>query len=359
MTTEAEAVLYDGRTSRPIDAVVRIREQGVLEVDADGERFLWPLEDKDLQWERSRALLRLSFGHHPRKVLIVREAAFIRSFADHMQRAGRRGVYDRVLSLARGGPLLFFLGTVVVLVLGYLYAIPWGAEHLTLLLPRSLDTRSGNAVYDVMSDELDLDSARSTALQRFGDQLQLSPHYTLQYHVVHDDQVNAFALPGGHIVVFTGILDKLERPEELAALLAHEATHVEDRHSMRMLVRQASSYVFLSLLLGDVNGVVAVVAQNADNIRNLSYSRDLESKADLEGMQHLVANGVDPHGMVDLLKLLREEASDVPQGVSFLSSHPLTAQRIADAEREAGTMEVPTSGYRDLDDVFGAVRSLP
>jgi predicted Zn-dependent protease len=111
-------------------------------------------------------------------------------------------------------------------------------------------------------------------------------------------------MPGGDIVVFSGIVKGMEHPEQLAALLAHEATHVHERHSTRMMVRQMAGYLFLSLLIGDVNAVVGVLAENADNLRNMSYSRNLETDADARGIERLRAAGVDPQGMVKLLELL-------------------------------------------------------
>lgn len=347
MSQPVSANFYDGRISAPREAIVSIREPSTLEVEVDGERFHWPLEDKGMRWERTSDTLRLSFGEFPRRVLIVRDELFIKSFVMRMQYAGRRGVYDRVVSIARAGPVLFLVGVLAVLVLGYVYALPWAAEGIAMLLPRSLDVQLGDASFHSVALRMEEDTVRTKALQRFGDQLALSDHYELRYHVVKEDQVNAFAMPGGHIVVFTGILDRMDDPGQLAALLAHEATHVEERHSTRMLMRQMSSYVFLSLLLGDVNAVVAVVAQNADNIRHMSYSRDLESDADGLGMDRMHASGMDPQGMVRLLELL-EEAGDMPEAVSFLLSHPLTTERIERAAERAERLGHPTQHAPDL-----------
>ena len=166
----------------------------------------------------------------------------------------------------------------------------------------------------------------------------VAPHFKPTFHYVNDDQVNAFAMPGGHIVVFSGIAEKMTMPGQLAALLAHEGTHVEERHSTRMIMRSMGSYVFLSLLLGDLSGVAGVIAQNADNIRGLGYSRSLESEADGVGQERMKASGMDPAGMVNLLELLDKEAQDMPEELSFLSSHPLTAERMDKARAKAAEL---------------------
>lgn len=356
MGGSVKAVYYDGMTSRPQEAVVGVREPNALEVELEnGDRFHWPLEHKGMEWERGANSLRLSFGEHPRKVLIIRDELFIKSFALRMRFSGRQGIYDRTLAIARSGPFLFFLGVIGLLVSVYVWVLPWGAERMALLAPRSLDDKLGETAFEQMRIGLDIDGPRSAALQAFGDRLALSPDHHLRYHVVKDDQVNAFALPGGHIVVFTGILDRMERPGELAALLAHEATHVQERHSTRIMARSLASYLFVSLLVGDVSAVVAVAAENADKLRNMGYGRGLESEADAIGQERMKEDGVDPEGMVHLLQLLEREAQDMPEQLAFLSSHPLTKERIANARAKADELGAITAPIAGLDSLFRAL----
>jgi predicted Zn-dependent protease len=273
-----------------------------------------------------------------------------------MRYSGRQGLYDRTLAIARSGPFLFFLGVIALLVATYVWLLPWGAERLALLAPRTLDDKLGETAFEQMRIGLDIDEERSAALQAFGDRLRLSPDHRLRYHVVKDDQVNAFALPGGHIVVFTGILDRMEEPGELAAMLAHEGTHVQERHSTRIMARSLASYMFVSLLVGDVSAVVAVAAENADKLRNMGYGRGLESDADAIGQERMKENGVDPEGMVRLLQLLEREAMDMPEEISFLSSHPLTKERIANAERKARDLGKPAFEHAGLDSLFKGLK---
>ena len=356
MNNSYPANLYDGLTSKPLDARVGLREPGSLEVEVNGERIYWPLEHAAMQWERTNTTLRITFGEHPRKVLITRDKLFIATFVKRMQYAGRRGVYDRTLSLARSGPLFFFLGLVALVVVGYLWVLPFTAERLALLLPLEVDERLGQAAYGSVTLGMKEDTARSAVLQRFGDHLDLSDRFDLRFHYIRNDQVNAFAMPGGDIVVFSGIVEGMEHPEQLAALLAHEATHVEERHSTRMMVRQMAGYLFLSLLVGDVNAVIGLLAENADNLRNLSYSRNLETDADRHGMERMQAAGVDPKGMVQLLQLLEAEAADMPDELSFLSSHPLTEERIAKANAHQAQLAGTLDTDPELRELFKALK---
>ncbi len=360
MSAPVQAIYYDGLTSKPHEALVSVREPNTLEVQLpDGERILWPLEHKGMEWERSSAQLRLSFGEHPRRVVIVRDPLFIQAFALRMRYTGRQGVYDRMLGMARRGPILFFLAVVGLMVAAYLWVLPWTAERMAMLAPRTLDQELGDAVYNEMSTTLDVDTARSARLQAFGDALHLGRDFHHRYHVVRSAELNAFALPGGHIVVFTGLLDKLDTPGQLAALLAHEGTHVERRHSTRMVVRNMAGGLFLSLLVGDANAVVAMVADNANNLRNMGYGRGLETESDTLGQRRMLEAGVDPQGMVELLEVLEHEAQDMPEALAFLSSHPLTTRRIRTATEQAQRLGAPRDPQPELPALFEALRPAP
>jgi predicted Zn-dependent protease len=144
--------------------------------------------------------------------------------------------------------------------------------------------------------------------------------------------VNAFALAGGQIVVYSGLLQKIETPEALAALLAHESAHVNERHSLRSLLRNAANAILLSVVFNDATGISAALVGNVNTLNGLRYSRSLETEADEEGMNLLLANKVDLNGMRALMQTLEKEG-DAPDRLSFLSTHPLTKNRIKKAER--------------------------
>jgi predicted Zn-dependent protease len=160
--------------------------------------------------------------------------------------------------------------------------------------------------------------------------------YKYDFHLLADQQtINAFALPGGRIVLFSGLLDKMGSAEELAGLLGHEVGHVKHRHSIKAQMRSLSTYLFVSLLLSDVNGVTAVLMDNAKMLSNLSYSRKLEHLADEEALAVLQKNHISQSGLVDLFRTLQGEAGEEPQFLKFLSSHPLTQDRLDFAKKAA------------------------
>jgi beta-barrel assembly-enhancing protease len=138
--------------------------------------------------------------------------------------------------------------------------------------------------------------------------------------------VNAFALPGGHVVIYDGILKRMKEPDELAALLSHEVAHIQYKHSLKGISRNLAGYMFIALLFNDINGISTVLIENANTLNNLHYSRSLETEADLKALKTLERNNIDQHGMVRLFETLNTK-SDLSY-LKILSTHPLTAERI-------------------------------
>ena len=189
----------------------------------------------------------------------------------------------------------------------------------------------GNNFYNSFTENEEIDSTATFILQKFADDLHLSSKYPIRVTVVKSNVVNAFALPGGRLVVYSGIISKMENPQELVALLSHESSHVNKRHSMKSIVTRMSSSILISLATKDANGLSKGILDNVNTLRVLSYSRELETEADNEGMKLMVSNNINPIGMKWLMEDLRKLNMEVPQSISFLSTHPLTDERIKNA----------------------------
>lgn len=355
MDEQVTGQYYATATGTPQPAVVRWTGPEALAVEVGREVLHWSVRDKTFRWEISASALRLSYGKPP-QVLIVREGARMNAWMAQFQRLGVKRAKDASIPWIVRVPLMLPLGFIAVCVAVYCWVLPPAAERLVMVLPTSMDVRLGDAMFQGMSAGLREDAARSERLQAFGDRLTVAPTFRPRYHVVDDAQVNAFALPGGHIVVYTGLLDRMATPEQLAALLAHEGTHVERRHSTRSIARSLSGNVFLAVVVGDAAGLIGAAAGKADELRGLHYSRALESEADAVGMERMAADSVDPRGMVRLLQLLQEEAGDMPEAMAFLSSHPLTQERIAAAEAQAARYPALRTVPPALDSLFQALR---
>ena len=129
--------------------------------------------------------------------------------------------------------------------------------------------------------------------------------YHFRIYVHPSKMVNAMALPGGTIIVFQGLINITETPEELAGVLAHEFQHVLKRHSTRGIIRSEAINIFATIVSGD--SLMNVILQAGGMMEFLRYSRKLESQADAEGMKMMLASRIDPKGMIRIFEKLEEK----------------------------------------------------
>lgn len=222
----------------------------------------------------------------------------------------------------------------------YLVIAGVSSVGLQFISPKK-EAELGKMIYASLVSGMPVDSAAGEKLAAFAGNLRLSENYSLHFTVVDEKDVNAFAVPGGHIVVYKGILEQMQRPEELVALLGHEASHVNERHSLRNMLQDMTGTFVLSLVLGDMGALGGTIAGNANKLRSLSYSRSLEEDADAKGMERMLQNKVDPKGMIWLMDRLKAAEKEVRMP-GFLSTHPLTEERKATAQKFVSGHKIET-----------------
>jgi predicted Zn-dependent protease len=162
--------------------------------------------------------------------------------------------------------------------------------------------------------------------------------FDYRFFVVEDPQLNAFAVPGGSIYVYTGLIERAKTTDELAGVLGHEITHVKGHHMARSSGPDAISILSLLSMValartGSGAQAAGIVGQAVSATRQLAYSRQLEMEADTLGARYMAAAGYDPKGTIAFLKMLDQERAlnpiDVP---AYVLSHPITQERVANAE---------------------------
>jgi predicted Zn-dependent protease len=213
----------------------------------------------------------------------------------------------------------------------YVWLLPAIATYGAKVFPKDYEIELGQKMYASVLEGEQIDSSKTLAINHFFNQLNIEKSYPVKITVVNSNVTNAFAMPGGGIVVYDAILNNMNSPEQLAALLAHEYSHVELKHATRNLFRTLSGYLFLSIVFGDMSGVGGILIENAHQLRNLSYSRALETEADNSGLKVLKENKLNPKGMIDLFELLKKE-SDGVQVNELISTHPDLDNRIQNVE---------------------------
>jgi len=157
------------------------------------------------------------------------------------------------------------------------------------------------------------------------------------FHVVDDPSINAFAIPGGHVYVHTGLIANANSASELAGVMAHEISHVVARHSTEQITRQYGLSILAGLVLGQNPGQLQeIAAQIVAGGALARFSRDAEREADEIGIRLMYDAGYDPRGMASMFRVLLEHQQREPSRVEqFFSTHPTTMERVRDAEKRA------------------------
>jgi Zn-dependent protease with chaperone function len=210
----------------------------------------------------------------------------------------------------------------------------WAVEHVS----PAQEKRLGDMAFEQMRPGLRLveSGPAQDALERVG--LRLvggEQRFRYEFHLALDDQANAFALPGGHVVVYSGLLKTMGCDDELAGVLAHEISHIHQRHSLRGMIRGLGWRAVLAVVLGHYG--VGIWGDMATTLGDLEYSRDLEREADLGALQLLRRAGLPADGLPRFFERMASKEQAPPQ---MLSSHPASVERLA-AIREAIARQPP------------------
>ncbi len=167
-------------------------------------------------------------------------------------------------------------------------------------------------------------------VNRIAPRAQKDRQTTFKVHVVDDTKtVNAFATPGGHVYVFTGLLLAADDEAQVVGVLSHEMGHVTARHTARQLVSTYGVQRVNEMALGKEPGTLAKVASGiAGNGVLLAHSRASENEADEYAVQYASAIGYDPTGISRFFQHLMKNEGQVPRVLTWLSTHPANQDRI-------------------------------
>jgi Zn-dependent protease with chaperone function len=280
------------------------------------------------------------------------------------------GSGQRRLALSHKLALGVVASTLALLLLTVLLVGPMVRVTLRFV-PRTVDSRIGGEAYPHILRQVGLGTGAieeakvrvpvQAVLDRLSTAVPNNPFF-FRVAVCRSPMVNALALPGGQLIVTTGLLTTLESGEELAAVLAHEMNHVLFRHTMEMTIR-ASGLRFLVYALSRDHPGMGVATSVWSAVGLMSMSRDKESQADRQAVPLLAKASIDPRALVPMLGrllpaevLLPEAAHDSAGGKLFekLRSHPEIAKRIADVEAEISSTPLAVAP-QPIDIDYGAL----
>jgi beta-barrel assembly-enhancing protease len=199
----------------------------------------------------------------------------------------------------------------------------WAADRMSV----ETEMQLGEKLWSMQKQQLriiDTPTQAQAAISEIGARLTKGSRYKYTFTLVDDPAINAFAMPGGYVVVHSGLIRRAESAEELAGVLAHEVQHVEKRHGLKNMAHSLGMAAVVSLVLGDVSGIAAGAVEHLATSR---FSRESETEADLGGMKMLDAAGINPVGMQSFFKKMSDDTKIALPAI--LSSHPASEDRFA------------------------------
>ena len=302
---------------------------GLRDEHGNARLVYWPYEQiiRDNFWKRGQCVVRS--GTYPIQTIEIDNKEFADKLENIFQQR-ERSWFSRTFNKNLLRMIKFFTVIILILVLAYIWLVPFLADRMAKRVPVSYEERLGDGMYDALRSSFTIDATRTAYINDFFRELNINSKYNIRITVVDENMANAFAMPGGNIVVYNKILAGMGSYEDLAALLAHEFTHVDEKHTTRSLFRQMGSSLFISVIFGDAGSIGNVLISNADNLKSLDYSRKLEKEADINGLRLLSERKIDCNGFIHLFELLKKEVAQTGGEPSeWISSHPDLEKRIA------------------------------
>ena len=343
--TVIDTVFNDGATAQSHPGTIWFELGNLLFKDSDGAVLCrWPLAEVHLvarPGDGQPVRLRRGFADSARVTLRMdRLPSSLESHCPylHAAEATLRKTWK---------PLLFWAsGAIASVALLFAVVIPWLGDRLTTLVPPAMERSLGVTVRGQIIDLLagmekrppDKMRCRSesgdAALTELTNRL-LTPNRVLafrahefhQVEVIDSKMVNAFALPGGYILIMRGLLDMTQNVDELAGVLAHELGHVQKRHPLGVALERAGATAVIGLLLGDVAGGT-VLAALGQVLIGASYGRVAEREADIMGIMIMQRAGALPVALAEFFERLTEKEGDLADSLGLFSTHPPSRERI-------------------------------
>jgi Zn-dependent protease with chaperone function len=323
----APTVYFDGMSSRR--RFVTLAFSDTLEISEDGSSPVRWAYDDIRQADSPAGVLRVScLSAPPLARLEIRDTALATELTSRCTRLGENRTDGRAIAKIVG----WSLAAVVSIVAVVLFAIPLAADRLAPLVPEAFERRVGDAsdvqIKAIFGNRVCTNAAGQAAYTKLLGLLRGAAGLDLravQSSVLDTKVPNAFALPGGKVYLFNGLLEKAQNPDEIAGVLAHELGHLKHRDNMRGLIYNGGTSFLIGLLFGDVTGSSALIFASRTLV-TASHSREAEENADTFAIDVMRKLGRSPKPMGELL--FRVTGKEGDSNLSILASHPLTEDRL-------------------------------
>ncbi len=330
---QTAAIYFDGTSTRAHKATVQLF-QSMGQVNIDGQSYSFDSQSCRVVPPVGRGKwiielpenAQLQFDDHEFGLELVKQFGE-NMVVDRMERSWRWAIITLLVAV---------VGVWAILTFG----VPVGAKYIALTMPDEIDEEMGRQSMDVldrlMFDDTELSTDQRDKVQALFRKIKTdtnSPgYYRLEFRASPAIGANAFAVPGGLVVMTDEMVGLAETDEELIAVLAHEVGHLQNKHSLRILLQNSVSAIMIAGLTGDLSNITALSATIPTVLMQAKYSRDFEREADDFAFDYLEVHSLDSDALSRLLMRLEGEAGlTANSGVnSWLSSHPRSTKRKPD-----------------------------
>ncbi len=335
--TTLEGTYYDGRT--PVAVPARMEFDGGSALLIAGQTFL--------QYAAAALSVSPRIGRADRFIALPNNGQFQcvdHTFLDSLPSASPSEGFVAWLEERWGVALAGIAIIACLLLAGYFYGLPAAAERVAARIPVRTEQALGRHAITWLDEQkwlsptkLDLSKQKSIrdGFDRLRSDLPLKDCYQLEFRASEAFGANAFAFPGGTIVITDGMVKAANSAEEVLAVLAHEIGHVELRHTMRSLLQNSAVAVVAATVTSDAASLSVAIAGLPVLMAQTKYSREFEAAADEFAFTLLKRKGYSPLAFASLMERLAIKHEQDERAFVYVSTHPVTEERMKRARAAA------------------------
>ncbi len=316
MALKYEGNYFDGKSAASQKIEIQHVSEGILIKFADGRMSVWRSCEFRLKQDRLKGPIRLEYGEFTPEIIEVKDLSF------------HKGLKEKVSKRPRYLSIWLTLLAVLIIPSIIFWFIPRFSGWLANFVPVSVEEQLGNYVVNELFPDRRIcmaDAGRKALKEMVMRLTTKDSKYNFKVEVVDSDLVNAFAFPGGTILIFRGLLDKSPSADGLAGVLAHEMQHVMHRHGTVNLLRQIALSGIFKLLSSESGSLAKAFFDGVHVLSILKYTRRLEDEADESALKLLIKNRIDPTAMIQIYQVLSKHTSSLPEA---FSTHPDMSSRL-------------------------------
>lgn len=337
------ALYYDGQTSQAHPVELSVKDSDLAIQFPDAADIKWAKSEvKFVETPTETTPIRLRHGFEGDERVVIKDSRHANELVRHFPLIAKR---EKTWS--KNAKRLFIWGGAAIASLTFtvMVAIPIIAKQVTDNLPTSFENQMGKQATEQIIKAVAFLEKRNPdntlICGRPGDQANRALNKLMTrivpaapnglkpiLKVVDLKMENAFALPGGNIVLFRGLLESMESPDELAGVLAHELGHLKYKHSTKIFIEQTGTSVLIGLLFGDVTGGTAL-AGIGQALLNSAHTRDAEREADVFALDVLNRENISALPAARFFERLHDKHGGIEKTLGLLNTHPMSQDRAA------------------------------